>query len=277
MKLIYVNEDLIKTINITFIDVCNYINTLSDYKKIGRGTYCNCYQINTNFVLKVYTRENIYDTENECLISEIQTEINFIKEYNKLPYIAYTYFILGDNNHNIYILQELLEIKRITNLIYDEFLLNIKYFIKLLDINIKLLQLNIVNIDIKPTNVGFDKNNNLKIFDFNLLEKIDNLNQKINLYNKYDFYYLHCVNYIMVKNTISYSIAILILESFSNINECNVYLYTPKNLQTSKYILLNNKKKILHPYLYKLLYTCFQGNCTPMMLLERLLILYNSK
>jgi hypothetical protein len=275
MKLIYVNEDLIKTINITFIDVCNYINTLSDYKKIGQGTYCNCYQINTNFVLKVYTRENIYDTENECLISEIQTEIDFIKEYNNLPYIAYTYFILDDNNHNIYILQELLEIKRITNLIYDEFLLNIKYFIKLLDINIKLLKLNIVNIDIKPTNVGFDKNNNLKIFDFNLLEKIDNLNQKINLYNKYDFYYLHCVNYIMVKNTISYSIAILILESFSNTNECNVYLYTPKNLQSSKYILLNNKKKILPPYLYKLLYTCFQGNCTPMMLLERLLLLYN--
>lgn len=276
MKLIYVNKDLIKTININFKEFCNYIDNIINYNVIGKGTYCSCYKITNNIVLKVYTRADVYDEKYKCFITEINNEIKFIKDYTYLPYIANTYFIASNTNHDIYILQELLQIKKIVNIEYNDFLTNIDYFIKLLDINIKLLNFNIVNIDIKLSNVGFDTNHNLKIFDFNLLEKFNNVNLLLNLYDKYDYYYLHSVNNIIIKNIISYSIAILILESFSSNNECDKYLYKPKDLVRSKFVLLYKKKKLLTEKLHNLLYNCFQGKCTPNMLFDKLLVLYNN-
>ena len=142
--------------------------------------------------------------------------------------------------------------------------------------NIKLLEKNYVNIDIKPTNIGYDKNGNYKLFDMNLLLKLEKneFNKKINLCKKYNYYYLHPVTNIIPQNIISYSVAILILEAFSTNYECKAYLYEPKKIYHSKFVLLNLKKRLIGTQLFKILHICLSGNYPPNELLQKLIEIY---
>ena len=278
MEIIYKDN-----LNFKDIDISQYSEKLSNLSKyickenrIGRGTYCTTYKVNDDFVLKYYPSHLNYVEEDSSFSIEINSEIDFIKTNNNLDMIANTYLIICDNENNLYILQEYLKVKPIINILYTDFIENLSIYIKILHMNLKLLEHNYVNIDIKPTNIGFDSNGNYKLFDMNLLLKLDpnNKEKKVNLYNKYDYYYLHPVTNILPRNIISYSIGILILEAFSTGFECKEYLYEPKKLYHSKFLLLNLKKKLLGKELFKILHLCFSGNYPPDKLLEKFVDIY---
>jgi hypothetical protein len=264
MEIIYIDSSCISkdTSKISLSEFEKFIINLHNFNKIGIGTYCMTYKISKEYVIKYYPYSNNFDIECGDYIPEIKNEIKFIKKYNYLPYIA-TSFIVSIYNQDIYILQEYLKIPQILNNSINDFKYTINYFIELLRINIDLLKYNYLNIDIKHTNIGYDNQNNLKIFDFNLFFEITNLQKKISLYNKFDYYYLHPVIPFTTKNIISYSVAILILESFSNNSECRKFLYEPTKKRFSKFILLKLKQSTLTPFLYKLLHLCFTDKYTP--------------
>jgi hypothetical protein len=276
MDIIYINKTCI-----IYEEILHHFNKLNEYiskpNKLGSGTYCSTYKITDKLVLKVYPANLNFEPESNSFSSEIDFEIDFIKKNNDLDIIANTYLITKDQQNNLFIIQEFLSLKSITHLTYNIFLCTLNYYIKILYLNIKLLQNNYINLDIKPQNMGFDNNNNLKLFDMNLLLEISNSTNKINLFDKYDYYYLHPVINIEPKNIISYSIGILILEAFSTSEECNEFLYKPKRQIHSKYVLLNNKKNILGSELFKILHNSLSGKLSPTNLLQKFIKIYKKK
>lgn len=254
----------------------SFINNISNFKKIGRGTYCECYKISDEYVIKYYSSENNYDKSNNDFIEELKTEINFIKEFNYLPMIADTYFIISVKN-SIFIIQEYIKIQNIVNITYNTFFKNLDFYIKVLKASIELSNIDIINIDIKYNNMGYDKYNNLKFFDFNLIQKITNYNNKLNFYDKYDYYYLHPVKPVYPQQIIPYSLAIIILESFSTYSECKKFLYKPDYLNKSKYQLLKIKKNLLTQKLFEIILSCFNFQYTSYDLYEKMISLYGKK
>ena len=271
MEIIYKEGNIF---NFTTIE--SIINNIDKLKRIGRGTYCSCYKISDDYVIKYYNKKDNYDEKNNDYIIELQDEINFIKKNNSLPMIADTYYIIGFNK-NVYIIQEFIRVQNIINITYNSFIKNIKFYIKLLDACFGLYKLNIVNIDIKYNNMGYDKLNNLKFFDFNLMINNKNDLVKYNLYYKYDYYYLHPTIPIYPKHAISYSIGIIILESFSTHSECEKFLYNPEYLNESKYQLLSIKKNLMTKSLFYIVLKCFNFQITPFELYENLVKLNNSE
>ena len=275
MEIIYKDNSSSKNTNIQY-DSYTLSEFISIDNRIGRGTYCIAYKINDKVILKFYPAELNFDNETDDFSIEIKSEIEFIKKNNNLDVVANTYLIASDTQKNLYIVQEYLKSKPIRNILFSDFIDNLSIYIKILHMNIQLLEKNYVNIDIKPTNFGYDKNGNYKLFDMNLLLKLkkNELEKKINLYKKYDYYYLHPVTNIIPQNIISYSLAILILEAFSTNYECKEYLYEPKKIYHSKFVLLNLKKRLIGSELFKILHICLSGNYPPDKLLEKFIDIY---
>lgn len=257
MKILYIDSCIISV-----DEYKHYIDNLHNFNKIGRGTYCFTYKITKDLVIKHYPFSQNYDEEIDDYIPEIKSEIKFIKKYNNLPYVANT-FIISIVDNDIYILQEYLIIPNVVNSNINNFKNNLNYFLELIKINTDLLQYNYINFDIKHTNIGYDSKNNLKIFDFNLFFEINDNTKYINLYRKFDYYYLHPPINFTIKNIISYSIAILILESFSTNSQCKEFLYEPQKLNYSKFVLLKLKESLLTPKLYKILHLCLTDKYSP--------------
>ena len=171
MEIIYKDNSSSKNTNIQY-DSYTLSEFISIDNRIGRGTYCIAYKINDKVILKFYPAELNFDNETDDFSVEIKSEIEFIKKNNNLDVVANTYLIASDTQKNLYIVQEYLKSKPITNILFSDFIDNLSIYIKILHMNIQLLEKNYVNIDIKPTNFGYDKNGNYKLFDMNLLLKL---------------------------------------------------------------------------------------------------------
>ena len=167
MQVLYIDSSCI-----SIDEFKSFIINLHNFTKIGNGTYCTTYKISKKHVIKYYPYSNNYDIGINDYIPEIKSEIKFIKKYNYLPYIAKS-DIICIYNKDIYILQEFLKTPKIINNSINDFKYTIKYFMELLRINLDLLKYNYLNCDIKHSNIGYDENNNLKIFDFNLFSEIN--------------------------------------------------------------------------------------------------------
>lgn len=279
MKLLYIDS----TTTFTLDQAKTFIHNIQNFNIIGNGTYCSTTRISEKLVIKHYRYSQNFDEDINDYSEEITSEIFFIKNYNYLSYIAKTEFILLYQK-DIYIFQEYIKIYSPKNKSLEDLSNSSSYFLKLLAINMDLLlNYNYLNVDIKNTNVGYDNNNNLKIFDFNLFIKVTDLSQKINLYSKYSFYYLHPIQPFKPENIILYSIAILILESLSSYSECNQYIYKPPKLKFSKFVLLQLKKNVLSQNIpnsqntgfFKILHMCFNAKYTSEQLYENLCIFAN--
>ena len=271
MKVLYIDS----TTTLTLDEAKTFIDDIHNFSIIGNGTYCTTSRISEQLVLKHYRYSQNFDEDTEDYIKEIKSEILFIKNYNHLSYVAKTDFILLYQK-DIYIFQEYIKIFSPRHKNINDFHNSFPYFIKLLAINMDLLvNHNYLNVDIKNTNVGYDSNNTLKIFDFNLFIKITDFSEKIDLYSKYSFYYLHPIQAFRPEDIILYSIAILILESLSTYSECNKYIYKPPKLKFSKFVLLQLKKNVISPELYKILHMCFNAKYTSNQLYDNLCIFSN--
>jgi len=242
----------IKTYNMS------YILNSTFYKKdsIGSGTYCNAYKITKDKVIKFYDTENYLD-DSKCFCNEVQNEIEFIKKFNNCNFITKSFIIL-EYNKKLIIIQEYAKIINVRFYDYFIFIKKINYFLDILKIHIYFYSKNYINLDIKSTNMGY-VDNKLKLFDFNLIIEIDKY-KKIDLLSSYKYYYLHPPTPSFPKYIISYSIAILILESFSTPSENQKYLYKPKDIINDKFSLLEFKKPCLGIKLFKILNECFE--CT---------------
>ena len=260
MKYYLQDSIFFKTYNISYI-----LNSIF-YKKdsIGSGTYCDTYKITEDKVIKFYDVENYLDDSN-CFCSEVQNEIEFIKKFNDSNFIAKSFMIL-ECNKKLLIIQEYA--KTINYKFYDFFCFanKINYFIDLLKLHLYFYSKNYVNLDIKYANMGY-VNDNLKLFDFNLVIEVDKY-KKIDLITSYKYYYLHPPISVLPKFIISYSIAIIILESFSKYSENNKYLYKPKDIINDKFLLLQLKNHFLGIKLSKIIKDCFECTKCPYSLLN---------
>ena len=250
----------LKTYDISYI----LNNVYYQRDKIGSGTYCDTYKLNNTHVIKFYDTNNFIDDSN-CFCNEIQNEIEFIKKFNNTNLIAKSYIIL-ECNKRLLIIQEYA--KKVSYKFYDLycFIKKIDYFIDLLKIHLYFYSKNYVNLDIKYANIGY-VNNNLKLFDFNLIIEI-NKTKKLDLFPSYKYYYLHPVIPVLPKYILSYSIGIIILESFCKNLENNRYLYKPKDIMNDKFSLLYLKKKVLGVKLSKIIKDCFECIKCPYSLLN---------
>jgi hypothetical protein len=271
MKLLYIDS----TTTLTLDQAKSFIHNIYNFNIIGNGTYCSTTRISEKLVIKHYRYSDNFDSVINDYSEEITSEIFFIKNYNYLSYVAKTDFIILYQK-DIYIFQEYLKLYSPKHTSLQDLSTSSSYFLKLLAINMDLLvNHNYLNIDIKHTNVGYDSNDNLKIFDFNLFIKVTDFSQKINLYSKYSFYYLHPIQPFKPEDIILYSIAILILESLSSYSECNKYIYKLPKLKLSKFVLLQMKKNVLSEELFKILHMCFNAKYTAEQLYENLGIFAN--
>ena len=169
-------------------------------------------------------------------------------------------------NKRLIIIQEYAKIINVRFYDYFTFIKKINYFIDIIKIHIYFYSKNYINLDIKFANMGY-VDNKLKLFDFNLIIEIDKY-KKIDLLPSYKYYYLHPTIPSFPKYIISYSIAILILESFSTPSENQTYLYKPKDIINDKFSLLQLKKPILGIKLSKILNECFECTKCPYSLLN---------
>ena len=265
MNFIQTNYYLQDSVFILKYDVPSILNNVYDKKDcIGQGTYCCTFRLSNDKVIKFYGIENYLEDSN-CFCSEIINEIAFIKKFNNCKFITKTFLIL-ESNKQLIIIQEYAKIMDIKSYDIYSFINKIQYFIDILKINLYLYSKNYINLDIKSDNMGYlDKE--LKLFDFNLIIEI-NKSTKIDLLNDYKYYFLHPPVPTFPKNIISYSIAIIILESFSSNYENSKYLYTPTNIYSDKIILLKSKINIMGVTLSKILNDCFEYNKCPYLLLS---------
>ena len=158
----------------------NVGNNLSDFiieKQIGRGNFASVYLVKSKITNKVYAMKEIKAERysNESQRKEVQKEIKLLDNLDH-PHII-TYFSSFSENGNFYIiteylnggsLQDILKLaKENGRLINEE---------KLWDVLVQVLnglcylhyKKNIIHRDIKPDNILFDKDGNIKITDFGI-------------------------------------------------------------------------------------------------------------
>ena len=158
----------------------NVGNKLSDFiieKQLGQGNFARVYLVKSKVTNKVYAMKEIkaerYSNDSQRI--EVQKEIKLLENLDH-PNII-TYFSSFNENGNFYIITEYLNggnLQNILNLSKE----NGKYISeeKLWDVLVQVLnglgylhyKKNIIHRDIKPDNILFDKDGNIKITDFGI-------------------------------------------------------------------------------------------------------------
>lgn len=246
----------------------DYIEKIYNYYKsnkldyLSKGSYVSVYNINDNTVLKSYLNSK----DNTEIINELNILLNkfniHICKLLCMFKIKDKYFIIQEKITKINIRFKFKYQKKIV----------LRFFIKLLKINLMFYNnFNFINLDIKTDNCGYDKNNIIKFFDFNLIYKTNDITKKIDLNNVYGYYYLHSLKPILPLNQISYNIAMIILESILSTTECNYYLYYNSNPSITNFkMLIKNNIYIIGNKLAEILFECLDGKINPNDLINKL-------
>ena len=158
----------------------NVGNKLSDFiieKQIGKGNFGSVYLVKSKITNKVYAMKEIKSEryKNDSQKAEIQKEIKLLENLDH-PHVI-TYFSSFSENGNFYIITEYINggnLDYIIKLSKDKGqLVNEK---KIWDVLVQTLSglvylhdnKKIIHRDIKPDNILFDKESNIKITDFGI-------------------------------------------------------------------------------------------------------------
>ena len=170
-QLLYIDKGKKKT---------NVGNKLSDFtieKELGKGHFGSVYLVTSKLTNKVYAMKEIKSDRyaNEAERLEIQKEVKLLENLNHPNVI--TYFSSFSENGNFYIIleyinggsfQDLIKLSKEKGKLIDEK----KIWDSLVQILSGLLYLHenkkIIHRDIKPDNILFDKEGNVKISDFGI-------------------------------------------------------------------------------------------------------------